>query len=162
MRWKAGQRLLRGMILFFLLSILLSSALYFVLSRGSPAGQTAGPLHAPSSQSLFQPMGLPFALLQLIKLLPLRREGVLGHLVLNVFLMAVGEEFFYDICELAILVNRFYPVLFEVLDEFGGRYECSIVSLSGLLDCSGQMTLLFVQTVTIEGPSQVLVILGQF
>ena len=81
--------------------------------------------------------------------------------------MTVDEEFLDDACELAIFVNRFYPVLLEVLDEFGGRCECSIVGLSSLFERGRQMALLFVQTLfvqteAIEGPSQFLVILCQF
>ena len=162
MRWKAGQRLLCGVVLFLLVALLISLALFLALFRSSPAGQTAGPLYTPPPKGLFQPTSLPFTLLKLLKLLPLGHKGILGHLVLNVLLMTVGEEFLNDIRELAVLVNRFYPVLFKVLDEFCGRHECSVVSLSGLLDCSGEMSLLLVQTVTIKGPSKILVILGQF
>ena len=146
----------------FLLLPLFLLFLSFILFRSSPTGQAARPLHTSSSQGLFQPTSFPFALLQFVKLLPLGHEGILGHLVLNVFLMAVNEELLDDICELAILMNRFHPVLLEVLDELGGRYVCSVIGLSSLLNGSGKMTLLFIQAKAIEGCPQILVILGQF
>jgi hypothetical protein len=156
------------MVLFLPISLLfLSLPLSFSLPGSSPTGQTARPLHTPSSQSLLQPMSFPFTLFQLLKLLPPSYEGILSHLVLNVFLMAVSKEFPDDACELAILVNRFHPVLLEILDEFGGCRVCSVVGLSSLLKCSRQMALLFIcmlfdQTEAIEGCSQFPMILCQF
>jgi hypothetical protein len=77
-------------------------------------------LHTSSSQGLFQSTCFPFTLLQLLKLLPFSHERILSHLILNVFLMTVNEELLDDACKLAVLINWFYPVLFELLDELGG------------------------------------------